>query len=402
MAETHNIVLLGASFAGINAAHYLLRHVLPSLSSLPVPPNYTVTLVSTSTHLYWTIGAPRAMVSNTLLPASKTFLPIAEGFDSYPTSIFKFLHARASALDPSSRTITLTPLSGDAPTALHYDTLIVATGTTSANHLWTVSEGHEKTIAAYEDIHRRLPSAQSVLIAGGGAAGVETAGEMGSEYGISKSHQQPQKEITLLSGSTQLLSSLQRKTLGIEAEKILKGMGVAVVHGVKVTSVEKGPGEQTTLVKSDGTTEVVDVYVDATGLKPNTDFLPAAWVDTNGRVRCDEKSLRVETAEGTVVDRVYALGAVASYSKGGVLDVWDPIPVLMGNLMLDVSKGMVGKESAYQRKAETMLVPVGRSKGVGVVFGWGVPSLMVWGIKGRTYMIDQLKGERDGVKVKSR
>ena len=35
---------------------------------------------------------------------------------------------------------------------------------------------------------------------------------------------------------------------------------------------------------------------------------------------------------------------------------------------------------------ETQMVPVGRSKGVGAIFGWKLPSFMVWLIKGRDYL----------------
>lgn len=34
-------------------------------------------------------------------------------------------------------------------------------------------------------------------------------------------------------------------------------------------------------------------------------------------------------------------------------------------------------------------MPIGRSKGVGAVFGWKVPSFLVWLIKGRNFMISE-------------
>jgi hypothetical protein len=38
-------------------------------------------------------------------------------------------------------------------------------------------------------------------------------------------------------------------------------------------------------------------------------------------------------------------------------------------------------------KGETQLVPIGRSKGVGALMGWEVPSWVVWAIKGRDYWL---------------
>lgn len=51
----HNIVILGANFAGTSTAHYLLRHVLPRLDDLDVSSknHYRITLISPSDHTFW-------------------------------------------------------------------------------------------------------------------------------------------------------------------------------------------------------------------------------------------------------------------------------------------------------------------------------------------------------------
>lgn len=47
-----------------------------------------------------------------------------------------------------------------------------------------------------------------------------------------------------------------------------------------------------------------------------------------------------------------------------------------------------GPDRTYTRMDKEMqIVPVGPSKGVGAVFGWRVPSIFVWLLKGRDYMI---------------
>jgi hypothetical protein len=47
-----------------------------------------------------------------------------------------------------------------------------------------------------------------------------------------------------------------------------------------------------------------------------------------------------------------------------------------------------GEDKLYKPNlTETQVVPIGRSKGVGALFGWRVPSIMVWFIKGRDYML---------------
>lgn len=47
---TRNIVILGASFGGLSAAHYLARHTLPKLKEAK-DAKYAVHVVDPSTHL---------------------------------------------------------------------------------------------------------------------------------------------------------------------------------------------------------------------------------------------------------------------------------------------------------------------------------------------------------------
>lgn len=67
-----------------------------------------------------------------------------------------------------------------------YDSLIIASGTSFTSPLWSVSAGSERLSAALRDFHEHLPGSSSVLVAGGGPAGVETAGELGETYGGKK------------------------------------------------------------------------------------------------------------------------------------------------------------------------------------------------------------------------
>ncbi|KAI9845687.1 MAG: hypothetical protein M1838_001647 [Thelocarpon superellum] len=388
MAGQHTIVILGGSFGGISVAHYLLRHTIPALTTLSSPPTYKVIMVSTSTSLYWNICAPRALVSAALIPVQKPFIPVAEAFSNYPAGSFEFLHAEAVDLDVDSRIVSLKPLgsSPDAPETLSYDTLIIATGASSTTPLWSASAGHEKTIAAIESMHAALPTASKILVAGAGPVGVETTGELAAEFGTSKS-------ITLVSASPRLLGRA-RPALGQGAERMLKGMGVTILYDVRMTKSEPTSTGQTLVHLSNDTTTTVDVLIDATGLKPNTGFVPARLLDDRGAIITNAQTLRVTGAR----QRVYALGPVSSYCNGAVLDVWDAMSALMANVAFDLSGGNLGKEKSYARRAETLIVPVGRSKGVGVAYGWPLPSLAVWVAKGRSYMLETLKGERDGQK----
>lgn len=174
----HNILIIGANFGGIGAAHYLLRHTIPILESKDQSTTYKVTLISPSTHFFWKIGAPRTLASPDLLPISKAFALIEDGFKDYPSDRFELVLGSATSLNESLKNVTIDPLAPSSTTSVSYSTLIIATGTKSTSALWTLHGSHTKSIEAFEALHKSLPEASSILIAGGGPAGTETAGRL--------------------------------------------------------------------------------------------------------------------------------------------------------------------------------------------------------------------------------
>jgi NADH dehydrogenase FAD-containing subunit len=132
MSETRNIVILGANFAGLSAAHYIVKHTLPQLAKSP-DAKYVLHIVNESTHFWWHIGAPRELISVKDAPHDKYFKPIMEGFKQYPQ--FKdsiiFHQGSATGIDVETRTVTYTPFGSEAAEALPYYALVIATGVRS-------------------------------------------------------------------------------------------------------------------------------------------------------------------------------------------------------------------------------------------------------------------------------
>lgn len=384
-SNAHEFVILGGHFSGLSVAHYLLRHTIPFLSKLDSSITYHVSIVTPNDHLFWKVGVPRAIVGPDLIPLSSIFTPIADGFKEYSPDRYSFVPGIAVGLEPEKKTVNINLVSGGTR-AITYSTLIVATGTTSSTALWSVEGSHENSINALKEMHKALPSAKTILIAGGGPAGTETCGEIAAHF--------PKAKVTHLSGSSRLLERLFPST-SKDAESRLAKMGVEVVHNVRVTGSTKQQ-DGTTMVKlGDGSTRTVDVYIDSTGGKLNTTFLPPAWLNQRGQVLTDDKTLR-PTASGT--QGVYAVGEAGSYSSGGIVDMKNSIAPLCSTIAIDLAaklssdKNAMPKQKEYKAWKDTQLVPIGPKGGVGQLFGWRIPSLMVWGIKGRTYMVDQMPG----------
>ncbi|GME29205.1 Apoptosis-inducing factor 1 [Neofusicoccum parvum] len=381
--STHTVVVLGGSFAGLGIAHYLLRHVLPQL---PDSASYKLVLVNPSDHFYFKPAAPRMAPREDLISLDTIMRPIAPAFDRY--SQFQFVQAYARAVDPAQRQITLEPVGGEPSITLHYDSLIVATGASSKSALWSPAVPKDATVSELGEFRSKLKSAQRIIVAGGGAVGVETAGELGFDHGKTK-------DVILYSGSSSLLARV-RPDVGQRAEQYLKQMGVTVVHGLKIISSGPGSDGKETLHLSDGSQTSADLFLDARGTSLNSSFLPPAWLNERGAVQVDGH-LRV-TAAGSGA-RVYAVGDIASYSSGGIMEIYDAVPALAAVIEYDLTAGKSGAQPTYTgQKAQTMLVPVGRKKTVGVLFNYWVPSYMGYMIKGKTFMADQGVATVNGAK----
>lgn len=392
-----SIVVLGGNFAGVSTAHYLLRYVLPAFNT-GEKAQLNVTLISPSDHTFFKVGAPRALVSNELIPLDQPFTSIPDSFGGYKPSEFTFIQGEAARIDERGKTVLVKPATEDQETTIKYDTLVIATGMKSSP-LWALNGDYKVTRAAFEDLHKRIPRAETILIAGGGAVGVETAGELG--------HFTKGKDITILSGSTHLLSRLRNPQIGKSAEGQLESLRVNSIHKLRVVASNELPDGRTTLKLSDGSTRIVDVYIDATGGAPNSGFLPAHWLDDRKHVATDSVTLRATNAPAGV----YSIGDVASYSKGSVPDATWAVPALGYSIWTDLNemakaKGLPPANTTLKPKeykqmdSDTQLIPVGPKGGVGVMFGWKVPSWVVWLIKSRTFMMDKAAKVATGADVK--
>lgn len=465
--EPFNIVILGASFAGLSAAHYFLDNIVKSLSTIAHPPKYRVVLISPSSHFYWNVGAPRALVSPSLIPHSRSFVSIEEGFKQHPFTDFTFNQGTVIAVDPSARNVTVILASptynprGSTSTrktshvssasrthtassrfstiqTVPYHALILATGSSAISPLLSLHGPHENTINALNTFHDKANQAKSILIVGGGPSGVESAGQLathfkagpkklkfrptqpkssegsaeskrlsGGSWGSGKQSASSQnanpklKTITLLSGSDRLLPRLS-PAVSKKAEKKLKRLGVHVVHNIRQLALSENPDGTVNCHMNNAMTITADVHIAATGVEPNTAYLPPELVNGDGYVVTDPTYLRVYGAG----DRVYALGDCASYSKNCVLDVYDALPVLMHNLKNDLlayelrseaKKGFEGTIAALQdlryeqNPTESQLIPITRRGGVGVIFDVKVPSPLVHWLKGRDYGVGRAR-----------
>jgi NADH dehydrogenase FAD-containing subunit len=165
-------------------------------------------------------------------------------------------------------------------------------------------------------------------------------------------------------------------------------LGVTLLASTKVERYDSAT--KTVVLGTGDVIENVDIYIPATGATPNTYFLSTSLLAADGRVRTNPATLRVDAAG----PRIYAVGDCSDAYRPAIHNILASVPILGENIKRDllVHAGMKSSSEGEDRMfkedtRETQLIPIGRSKGVGVMMGWRVPSWVVWLIKGRDYWV---------------
>ncbi|KAL4947303.1 hypothetical protein BDW69DRAFT_178674 [Aspergillus filifer] len=396
------ILILGGSYVGIQSAHYILKQIIPSL---PDSSQYQVILVSPSNEIIVRPATPRALLSDNLLDQKKLFQPLVKQFEQYPSKNFKFIQGLAKNLDHANRVVTVEQVTAESGSSaeceIEYHALIIGTGSSTPSPLLSLNSGSSTELKnTWSSFRSALPHAQNIVIAGGGPVGIETAGELGEHLNgragfFNSELSNPKVNITVVTSGSEILPVL-RPGIARGAQGLLAKVGVTVVKGVKVEQVtpvdESQAGDELTgAVKvqlSNGETLEADLYIPAYGTTPNTGFVSEELKDEDGRLKTDAQTLRVKDAgEG-----VYAAGDASNYARPALHILMAAIPVLCTNLKQDLLKEagqtVSGDDRVFKAdESETHLVPIGKSKGVGAVKGWKLPSFFVWLIKGRDYWL---------------
>lgn len=378
MAKT--VVILGAGWAGLPLAHKLLKHTLPKVKDLKV------ILVSPNTHFFWNLAAVRAVIPGTLTD-DQMLLPIQPGFARYPDGSFEFVLGKASNIEPDSNIVIITKNDG-IRSHLTYDHLVIATGSQILSDLPFKPVGtHEETVNALHTLQKQIGEAKSIVVAGAGPTGVETAGEIAAHYGA-------KKEVTLIiSGKHALEAANVSKSVRQIVEKDLQKLGVRLIRNAKVDDIQasekvNGHVAKTSIKLSNGTTVVADLYLPLFGIKLNTNFLPANFLDSTGSITLD-KMMRVQGTQN-----IWGIGDVGNLEPKQVAVIDGMIIHL--STALDTALTGQGELKEYKPAKSMFFVTMGKKLGTGEIGGWRLWGWMVAYVKGRKLFVDTAKPYVDG------
>ncbi|KAB8301483.1 hypothetical protein EYC80_003339 [Monilinia laxa] len=371
------ILILGASYVGLTVAHKLLKTTLPSV------PDLKVILVSPTTHLYWNMASVRAIVPGQF-GDDKMFAEIAPGFSKYPTESFEFVLGTATTMDPITKSVTVKTIVG--PESVHsYDTLVIATGSHTIGEVpWKgAASGYEKTKELLHAFREKVGNADTIVVGGAGPTGVETAGELGFEYGKTK-------KIILITSSDEILKGAVTSPIAAGAQKELEKMDVKVRLRTRINSTKVLSTGQTEISLSSGEKLLCDLYLPTVGTIPNSNYIPKDLLDGQNFVKVDQH-LRVCGAED-----IWAAGDIIDAQPSQYVYADKQALALAKNLDLVLrSKNPV----AYRTDgAPVLAVALGRSKATGRSGNFKLPSIIVWFVKGRTLGTQNLLPYVNGTK----
>ncbi|KAJ2458939.1 hypothetical protein GGI02_005946, partial [Coemansia sp. RSA 2322] len=218
-----------------------------------------VTLVDQRTHYVHAIGFPKALVDDKF--ASKTFLSFSGFFE--PDSKHQFINSRLREVKDAHH------LELENGEQLYFDYLVLATGGKAPGPINVSATGKDEGLEEIGRLRAGLEEANSVLVVGGGAVGVEVAGFVAATF--------PDKKVTLVHSGKRLLPSNFREGVSNGAVAKLGQVGVNVVLNERVDlPADFGHnahiGRQV-LVGSSGAEYESDVQILAVGFKVNSEFL---------------------------------------------------------------------------------------------------------------------------------
>lgn len=193
------IVVVGGSFAGYHLAKQLAQ---------TLPSGYRVVLVEKNSHFFFTWIFPRS----TAIPdhIHKAFIPYLERPPWSPEGAYTFKRGTVVSID--SKKVFL-----EDGSEIEYEYLVVATGSHARYPSKLQATEKPECLKYFHDQQERIKKAQSVIVVGGGAAGMEIASDTKSKY--------PEKDVTLIHSRDRLLNQFG-PLLHAKAKEALDTLGV--------------------------------------------------------------------------------------------------------------------------------------------------------------------------------
>ncbi|KAK7342052.1 hypothetical protein VNO80_24994 [Phaseolus coccineus] len=229
-----------------------------------------------------------------------------------------------------------------------YDYLVIATG-----HADPVPKSRSERLNQFQEENRKIRSARSILIIGGGPTGVELAGEIAVDF--------PNKKVTLVHKGSRLLEFIGEKA-GNKTLKWLKSKNVVVKLDQRVNLNGFTDGQKIYRT-SIGETIEADCHFSCIGKPLSTAWLKETLLkndlDSQGRIKVDEK-LKVNGR-----GNIFAVGDITNIPevKQGFL-AQQQAEVVVNNLKVIMQGARECRMETYRPHSAIAIVSLGRKEAV--------------------------------------
>ncbi|KAJ6504426.1 FAD/NAD(P)-binding domain-containing protein [Mycena vulgaris] len=360
-----NIVIVGAGVGGGSAVARALSTKLPSAKiTLINPLPYAI---ARPTLPRMTVSDGNDLVETALIPFDKIF--------SNPNG--KFVQGTVESIQANKTGGVVYLADG---TQLPYDALVLAPGSTWEGPLDIPDDSKAATefIAAGR---ANFKKAQKIVLVGGGAVGIEFAGEIKDVW--------PKKEVTIVHGDDALVNSTYSSGFRKGLEKSLRARGVKVILADYIDEIP--PPGSVTLKTRKGTVIEADFVIATRGPRPRTEFigksLGADTLDERNQIKVKPTLQLLEHPD------IFALGdAINTVEQKQVMKASAHAAIVAANVVAYLSGGSL---KPYKGSSEMILVTNGKGGGRGYMSFMGGITLGDWFVrmvKSKTLMVPMIRG----------
>ncbi|KAL4907362.1 hypothetical protein BDW74DRAFT_123630 [Aspergillus multicolor] len=321
-----NIIVVGGSYVGKSTAQELAR---------VVPNTHRVLIIEPHSHFHHLFAFPRFAV----IPGHehKAFIPYTRLFD--PAASHAVVQARVLSVQPHHVKLDREwQGSGQIP----YEYLVVATGTRLSEPAGMRDNDKISSVAYLQKHQATIKNAKSILIAGGGAVGVQMATDLKEFY--------PEKEVTVVQSRPHLMPQYHAKLHELIKARFDE-LGINFITGARVKVPPTGFPTTTPFPVhlTDGTAlpSQYDFVILATGQTPNNDLLaglPSSSPPASGLLNPSNGFIRIRPTMQFLDEQYPHLFAVGDIADTGLRKAARPGAAQAATVVKNIMALIEGRE----------------------------------------------------------
>ncbi|KAG5635713.1 hypothetical protein H0H81_010338 [Sphagnurus paluster] len=367
MSNRQNVVVVGAGGAGTATAR--------SLSSTLDPGKYNLILITARPYYLHLIGSIRAAVTAEDNFAEQVAIPLDKLFVN---GNGKIIIGKVTGISENSKNGGYVKLANGME--VPYSILVLAPGSYWQGPL-SVPNTKQEHDQWFRQWQSKFENAQDILLIGGGAVGIEFAGEI--------KDLNPSKRVTIVHGGQYLLNGAYPVRYRKDIERRLRLRGVELILGDVVPDrIEIG-----NVTTRNGKRLTPDLIVSCRGPRPNTAFIESSLgpevLASNGFVTV------LPTFQIPGHARIFAAGDVADLKEQKQLGKYPEHANIISANILAILSGQQPTQT-YKGAKEIIIITIGKNGGAsyfGILWGLVFGDWFSSKLKSRTLRIGHIRTE---------